>query len=357
MHVIITSPSLTTTENVSGVSAVASFISRYNVACTYRHFTLGKKDNETRNVLWLLRNLASYAHWVYLLLSDKHAIIHFNLALDRRSLIRDSPLIMLARLFRRRVILHIHGGEFLAGEGMPSWSKAVMRLTLACGPIIVLSQMERAMLENRVRDARVFVLPNCIAPDEARVFERTYRAEEPLTMLFLGRITVNKGIDVIYRALQASRRKGTRFRFVMAGAGPEQGLYVERFRNLLGEDFDFRGVVAGAEKTEVLKTCNILLLPSFFEGMPMALLESMAFGLVPITTNVGSISTVVKHGTNGIIVHRQAPQEIVDAIDRLAADREYMHMLSRNSRQYVLRNCVPEAYFEQLNTIYELGSL
>lgn len=354
MQVIITSPSLNTADNVSGISAVTQFIASHNTCCKYTHCVFGKKDREARNLMWLLRTLTSYARWVYVILIQTRAIVHFNLALDLRSLIRDLPLIMVARLFRRRVIIHIHGGEFLAGEGMPLWLKSVLRLTLARGPIIVLSQLEQALIERRTRNAKIFVLPNCIGVEEAKAFERAYPSDEPLTLLFLGRITESKGLDVLYQGLTALREKGARFRFVLAGAGPDEALYVRKFRELLGEDFDFRGVVAGTEKTEVLKKCNVFVLPSLCgEGMPIALLEGMAFGLVPVTTGVGSIPSVITHGSNGIIVGAQSPGEIVDAIDTLAADKQYMQALSKNGRQYIWENCRPDRYLRTLNAIYQ----
>lgn len=354
MQVIITSPSLNTTDNVSGISAVTRFITSQNTCCEYTHFLLGKKDAQTRDLLWLLRTLKVYAKWAQVLLMEPLAIIHFNIAFDLRSLIRDLPLIMIARLLRRRVIIHIHGGKFLAGEGMPSGLKMIVRLTLSRGPIIVLSHLERAMIERMTRNAKILVLANCIEVEEAEAFERGYPSEEPLIILFLGRITARKGIEVLYQGLAASREGGTRFRFVMAGAGPAEKLYVCKFRELLGEDFEFRGVISGAEKTDVLKKCNVFVLPSLYgEGMPMALLESMAFGLVPITTDIASISTIVTNGINGIIVNRGAPGEIRDAIDKLATEKQCMRALSMRGRQHILDICRPDAYVEQLNAIYE----
>ncbi len=147
--------------------------------------------------------------------------------------------------------------------------------------------------------------------------------------------------------------KGLRFRFVMAGAGPDADLYVAKFRELLGEEFVFHGIVGGAEKVNLLRDCQVFLLPSFFEGLPMALLESMACGMVPITTPVGSIPSVVTHGQNGLFVRQNDPAGIVEAIERLSADSSLLQTLSLNSQKSISQTCDPDAYVMQLRKIYQ----
>lgn len=352
MRVIITSPSLNTTDNVSGVSAVTGFITSHNKSCQYVHFTLGKRDGESRNLRWLGRLLASYVKWFGMLFAETRALVHFNLALEERSLIRDLPLILAARGLRRRLIVHIHGGELFASKPMPAWLKHLTAIGLAGGPIIVLSEAEREVIEKRFPRAEVVVLPNCVDLNDAASFERSYDDNEAINLLFLGRISAPKGIHVLYDALAAAAAKGVRFRFVMAGAGPDADLYVARFRELLGEQFVFSGVVTGAAKERLLQECQVFVLPSFFEGLPMALLESMAFGVVPIATAVGSIPSVVVHGQNGILVQTNDSAAIVDALECLASDRQLLRTLSTNGREAMVRHCNPESYVGRLRTVY-----
>ena len=352
LQVIITSPSLDPERNISGISSVVSFIVNHNTTCSYTCFTLGKADHEARRARWLVNLFVQYLKWVYLIAIKENSIVHFNLAMDCRGVIRDAPLIIVTRLCHRRIIVHIHGGEFLTGSEMPEWLRLVLRVVLADGPVIVLSKMERAALSRNVPRTRVLVLPNCIDLDEARHFERKGPGDAALTILFLGRITEAKGIQIIYQALQSLRSLDIRFRFVMAGAGHDRDPYMRQFRDLLGTDFEFAGAVSGSEKTKLFMKCDVFVLPSMFEGMPIALLESMAFGLVPITTGVGSIPEVVRDGDSGIIVNQQSPVEIADAIKRLSEDKEYLLMLAKHARQRIFELCNPERYIRQLNAIY-----
>ena len=90
-RVIITGPSLDPIKNIGGISTVAGFVIDNNNSYCYSHFELGKRDNETRTVLYLFRILTAWIHWFFLMICRKRILIHFNFALERRSIMRDSP--------------------------------------------------------------------------------------------------------------------------------------------------------------------------------------------------------------------------------------------------------------------------
>ena len=76
----------------------------------------------------------------------------------------------------------------------------------------------------------------------------------------------------------------------------------------------------------------ILLLPSRDEGLPMALLEAMASGLVPVTTTVGSIGEAVGDGVTGIVVQPGSPRQIADALTSLVTDESLRARLGAAAR-------------------------
>jgi glycosyltransferase involved in cell wall biosynthesis len=251
------------------------------------------------------------------------------------------------------MIIHIHGGDYLMHKEKPLWMTQLLKIVLSGkNPVIVLSPLEKEVLQQYVNCKSIHVLPNCVALNKANEFDRIYSDNELLMLLFLGRISVEKGIDYIYLAMKSLKGKGIKFKFFMAGKGPAEELYKQRFNDLLGTDFEFKGVVSGDQKTHLLKKCNVFLLPSFFEGLPIALLESMSFGLVPIVTNVGSIINVVNDGINGMIVNSHSSEDIAFAVEKLSKEKEYLKELSINARQYIFSNFKPEAYISRLNEIY-----
>ncbi|WP_214072357.1 glycosyltransferase family 4 protein [Mucilaginibacter sp. dw_454] len=353
MKIIITSPSLDINTNVSGISAVTNFIIKLNTQHTYIHFEIGKKDGESRGLAWLLGLLVMYWKWFFLMCTSRD-FIHFNFPVDKRSIIRDGPMILLAKLFRKRMLLHLHGGEYLMHDDHPGWVKTMIPAILSGNnPKIVLSTVEEEYIIKKYNCKNVYTLPNCIDLTEAEKFERTEHPTDGLVLLFLGRVVTDKGLEYIFQALKALKNQGLPFTFVLAGKGPDEEEYKTKFNDLLGKSFDFRGVVGGKSKSNAFKDCDVFLLPSFFEGLPIALLEAMSFGLVPVTTDVGSIANVVKHDINGILVRTKSSEDIADAIIKLSSDRGFLHQLSTNARNTIFEEYSPARYFDLLNNIYQ----
>jgi len=355
MNILITSPSLDPTQNISGISSVVQFIINSNRIHKYSHFELGRKDNQKRDRAWLFHMLALYRKWFILMIKRKDILVHFNLPLCRFSIIRDSPLILMTRLLGRKMIIHLHGGNYLMEKTPPEWMKILWKLIFSSkNPTIVLSPKEEEILKERIHSENVYTLPNCIDLKEAYAFERSYSDNRVVTLLYLGRISIDKGIEYIYLAMHSLKMRNVRFKFIMAGKGPDEENYCRKFDDLLGKDFEFKGVVAGYQKTELLERCNVFLLPSFYEGMPMALLESMSYGLVPVITNVGSINQVVTDGENGLFVKTHSSLDIEDAIEKLSDEPEFRHRLSKNAKQFIFKNFSQELYVTKLNEIYNL---
>lgn len=353
MKILITSPSLDTNQNVSGISSITQFIISFNAENEYLHFELGRKDNERRDIIWFTRALGVYLKWTYVMLSSKINLIHFNLALSKDSIIRDFPLIILARLFRKRIVLHLHGGEFLMHKKNPFWMNYLLKFMFSGNiPIIVLSPLEEKIIKQKGAGSNIFILPNCIGLEEAKEFEDVTINTDILKLLFLGRISSDKGIEFIYQSFITLKEKKIKFKFFMAGKGPEEKIFIKKFSDLLGNDFEFKGVVSGHQKTALLKECNVFLLPSFYEGLPMALIESMSFGLVPVTTNVGSIKHVITDGIDGIFVKSHSADEIAFAVEKISGDKEYLKELGHNARQTIFNKFNPDTYIMKLNEIY-----
>ena len=352
--IIITAPSLNENINVSGISSVTSFIINNNPGNQYIHFELGKSDNEKRNVFYFVQIARSFARWRRLLMK-KDVIVHFNFALEKKSILRDTPFVMVARLSGRRMIIHLHGGKFLVAEP-PGWLRSIMSITLTGRePKIVLSGSEKELVQSRFGSKNVYVLPNSISLVESANFEHAYLhgKEKPLHLLFLGRIIENKGVQYIYEACKLLTKQGIDFKLYMAGKGPDEARWLNLFSSLLGEKFIFKGVVAGKEKIALIKECDVFLLPSILgEGLPIALLESMSFGLVPVTTNDGSMEHLVKNGITGLLVKKHSAEDIANAICELNSNQLLLQTLGKNSKKHITDNYNPDKYIDMLNNIY-----
>jgi glycosyltransferase involved in cell wall biosynthesis len=350
---IITSPSLELNYNVSGISAVTSFIIANNLSYEYIHFELGKKDDQKRGAIWFFDIIKSFLSWCRIMFLNKNIVVHVNFALETRAIVRDTPFILVSRMFHRKTIIHLHGGKYLLQDA-PKWLNWLITLVLNSDePKIVLSSYEKEIIMKRFKNSNIFVLPNCIDLDDAKSFKHIYSDFNPLKLLFMGRIVKSKGIEYIYNACNLLKENKIKFKLYVAGKGADQIEYNSKFSSLLKDDYIFKGVVSGSDKNSLIKSCDVFLLPSIFgEGLPMALLESMSFGLVPITTNDGSIGILVKNGENGFIVNKYSSDEIARAICMLDNDRNLVKNMGENSKMHILNNYDKSKFISQLNAIY-----
>jgi len=377
--VLIVAPSLDLATNVSGVSAVTNFIIDHNRECEYVHFLQGRSDGESGALKRVMRIWKNYRKWVNVNVNGNvnenvnenvnvnvnvnqnqnkngKVIIHYNYPLDTPSIVRDYFFMRAARRKGIPMVIHIHGGLYLFKERKPFFIKWILdRVFSWDNPFIVLSEKEREEIQRQYGTKNVTVLPNCVeipslnenGNDNVNVNENVN--EDGIHILYLGRIEPNKGMDYLLKAVRILKEDDTRFTLHFAGIEQGQNRYIERFKETLGEQFIYEGVVSGKKKTNLLKRCQIFVLPSFYEGLPMSLLESMSYGLVPVVTDVGSIGEYVKDGENGLLIGVKDTMAIVRAVKQLHSNK-----LSIAARRTIVERFKPEEYINRLNRLYSI---
>ena len=114
---------------------------------------------------------------------------------------------------------------------------------------------------------------------------------DKLKFLFIGRNDPLKGLNIIFKYLKNNELNDCEFHFV----GPIK-------KNVISNNIKYFGEVKSfAEMTKIIDCCDVLIVPSYSEGMPNVILEAMSRGLIILATNVGAISTMVS-STNGILI-------------------------------------------------------
>lgn len=348
--VLITSPSLNTDKNVSGISSLTSLLMRNNSKVSYHHFTVGREDNQKRNLTWVFNQFALIMSYINKLIKIKFDLIHINMPLSELAIIINFILIIISKLLFKKVILHLRGGRLSLNENIYFFQYYIIYFSLKISnKVIVLGSLEKKYISKNfsINNNKIFVLPNAV---EVPKFKKKINFDT-IKIIFLGRIDQNKGIDYIYNAL-SDLDKNLKFKFYMAGTGPYESYCVSKFTKLLDKKFNFLGIQNYNEKKDIFSSCHIFILPSYFEGLPNALLESMAYGLVPIVTSVGSIGEVVKNNNNGIIVPKYNNIEITEAIMKLFTDNNFFNKLSFSAYETIRNKFSISSYIIELNKIY-----
>lgn len=353
-EVIIVSPSLDASKNVSGISSVTQFVIGNNKECDYVHFELGRKDNERGGLFRVFSLLRCFLLWKRMLRHHPNALVHYNFPLSKASIIRDPLFMREAKRKGRKMVVHIHGGVFLTHyDEAPSIIKRILRNVFAWNvPFVVLGKGEKQIVEQTFGAKKVYSLPNCVDLRDAEKFKREYNKTRPLVIGYIGRLAETKGMNYLLGACCELKQQGIPFVLKLAGAEEFPGCCLPRFTSSLGEQFVYSGIVSGEGKTEFLKSLDVFVLPSFFEGLPMSLLECMSFGAVPVTTAVGSIPDVVEDEKDGLYIKVKDVKSIVVALERLHNNRNLLEVLGQKARERIFRQFNPKVYVETLNEIY-----
>jgi glycosyltransferase involved in cell wall biosynthesis len=153
--------------------------------------------------------------------------------------------------------------------------------------------------------------------DLALYNSKPHRFSEKLSVLFAGRLLLEKGIGDFLEAARRLRFRGLPVTFYVAGA-PDDGNPSSISSIALGKaqaegDVELLGFVA--DMPNLLKDVDVFCYPSYYgEGVPKVLLEACAAGLPIITTDHPGCRDVVSNGVNGVLIPPHSPQVIVDAV-------------------------------------------
>ncbi|HTA15853.1 MAG TPA: glycosyltransferase [Solirubrobacteraceae bacterium] len=135
----------------------------------------------------------------------------------------------------------------------------------------------------------------------------------PVNVLYAGRITREKGAELLADAFLAARERDPRLRLVLAGGGPEQ----ERLRERVGEHATFLGWLHGAELAEAYASADVFLFPSATDTFGQVILEAQASGLPVLAVAAGGPLALVQDRVTGLLCEADSEQ-LADALVELA---------------------------------------
>jgi glycosyltransferase involved in cell wall biosynthesis len=358
--ILITAPSLDEQNNVSGISTVVRNIMQFSdKTIKYFHFKVGKQDKKNRSVSWFFDQVFLIPNFINSVIKWDIKAVHLNTGFERASLSRDFIIFFVAKyILHKKIIFHVHGGYYLMNPpGENTFFNYIIRTLLQKSDVvIVLSEIEKAVLQKRYTFNNCFALPNAVAQINVEGLEKDFSGQ--LSFCFLGRIVKSKGIFVIIDALKSLRDRFNDFSFHLYGTGPELTPVLSQLNSIQGLNFTYHGVVGGQKKWEVLEESHIFLLPSLYgEGLPMAILEAMNVKCVPVVTNDASISAVVQDGYNGFIVEKGNADELASTLRHIIDHREILAPLSNVAHETIEKKFTLEHYVADLYNIYAVSIL
>jgi glycosyltransferase involved in cell wall biosynthesis len=284
--------------------------------------------------------------------TQKIDAIHIHIS-DGGSLVRKAILVILAWPFGKPVIMHAHGAEFhVTYEKLPQGlQKVFAAIFRRCQGFIVLSETwEKYYIDNLgLNKKQVFVLPN---PTELPNQIPQRENSSPVSLVFCGRVGERKGaFDLITAFAQLPEQERKLAQLILAGDGEIEKAQQLAAQLNIREKVSFLGWINSQQRDEVLSQADVFILPSYNEGLPMAILEAMGWGLPIIATPVGGIPELVISHQNGLMVTPGNIQELSEAMTLLIQNQELRLALGavarNNVEPYNIKN-----YCYRLSDIY-----
>lgn len=353
-NILITAPSLDESLNVSGISSLTrTIINKNSKDHTYFHFILGKKDSEKKGFKWLIRQIVLVPRFMLFISKNKIDFIHMNSDLTPQSIVRDFSLATTARfLLSKKVLLHLNGGRFLMKppKRFSFFFWMIKGILKTASSRIILSRVEYEIIQKHY-NVDCHIMPNAI---ELVTGTLPKDFSGKLSFLFMGRIVKSKGIFLIAECLGQLGPYFREFDFKIYGTGPDLEEFLFKLSEIEELDYTYCGVAKDEQKTQAFNAAHIFLLPSLYgEGLPLAMLESMNYGCVPLVSNDASIGAAVRDGVNGYMVDKGSLVHLKEQFIEILNDRAKLIDLSNQAKKTIETSYNSESFVKLLNNAYK----
>lgn len=269
-----------------------------------------------RNYLWKMwyalkaAIVAPFVIW-------KYDIVHFHTTPDRNGLLIQLPMLVVAKLYRKKTIVHIHMGSQLEDHTENKFFLWWMRKA----DVIVL-------LANKWKD-----LFNCLFANVDTLTTVVYNAceqvddiditEKENMIALMAYMIEDKGVDVMLNAWQLIHLNYPEWKVYMMGSGNVDYYKNKSYKMGLGSSVIFTGYVRGDERESILRKASVFVMCSYNEGFPMSVLEAWSYGMSVITTPVGGLPDVIED-TKDCLVFNFGDADMLAQKLRLVIDDEQL---------------------------------
>lgn len=279
---------------------------------------------------------------------SNYELVHVHMASDV-SIYRKIPFICLTKIFGKKLVIHQHGGnirQFYYSECGIKKQQFIKKMLRNADTFLVVAPYLKEIFKDIVDEKKIIVLPNAIEiPKEISL---DYSGQN---LLFLGRLCKEKGLYELLDAVKELKVEFPDLHLYLGGVWVEEEL--EKKAEACGDFVHYLGWINIQKKDAYLRKCNIFVLPTYFEGLPMSLLEGMAYGCACVATEVGGIPHVMTNRKDGVIIQAKNVQALKNALRELLQNQELQQKLGTNARRNVQENFEIGKSINKLIQIYK----
>lgn len=292
--------------------------------------------NRKNNILFRsLEYILILLEILFKLITNRYDLCYITTAQSRKGFYRDYAIIYLCRIFKVPVIIHQFGANYKQlTDALNERERQKLKSILAYSDYIIVEgeymKKQYSFLEHY--EEKVKVIPNGLTTTgKSALRPKTYSHGHPFVMYYLSNMIWSKGYFDVLQAVDILVNKDKRDvkcvfagKFMTSADDVRPGISSKKDFDKYVEEHHLSSVVSyfpgmyGGQKDEMFAKANVFLLPSYYinEGQPVSIIESMAYGCVPIVTKYRHIPMMVNK-ENGCFVEARKPEQIAKAVTGL----------------------------------------
>ncbi len=292
----------------------------------------------------------------FLIIYSKYDLFHLHVS-GHGSTLRKMKYFNKLKKKNKKIILHIHDGgyiEYYKGTSSKS-KKKIYRFLNEADKVILLSESWKKEFEKEFHLKNGVVVHNGI---EVEAFSKGISniQENKNYFVFIGRLGKGKGTYELINAVEIVVKSNPNIMIYLAGDGD-----LDTFQRIIREkgldkNIEILGWINFEEKISLFSKVSTLILPTYYEGLPMSILEGMAAGKAVISTTADSIPEVIGE-ENGILITPVNEEELAEAIIRCSNNVNMLENMSHENLKRVERFFTVEKMNENIGKLYSIYAL
>lgn len=293
----------------------------------------------------LQTTIRAFVHIKKRVREEKIDITHIHMA-QQGSFYRKSLLLLLIKK-QCRVVLHIHASQFdtFYSSSSPLVKRYIRWILNKPNQIVALSE-EWETFYKELTQAPIKVIENAVKMPLSRSYD-----SQAKHIIAFGRVGKRKGSYDILKIAQNIERDFPDIRFYLYGDGDTAEVAAQIEKEGIG-NVVLGGWVRDGMKEKIMQDSVLHALPSYHEGLPMAILETMSYGVPNISTHVGGIPQVIQDNQNGLLIEAGDTAQLEAKIKTFLTDESQRERLSRAARATIENRFAIEAYQKKWEQLY-----
>jgi glycosyltransferase involved in cell wall biosynthesis len=284
----------------------------------------------------------------------KPDIVYFTITPSGSAFYRDCLFILILKMFNVKIVYHLRGLGVKKGREKNWLSKILYRFAFKNVYVICLGKVQFTDIEG-LPYKKHYVVPNGIKTETEPQWI-TENSNGRSHILFLSNFVRSKGVFEFLQAMKKLKEKHSNFEALMIGDNFDITLEeVNDFinKNGLGSNVKANGPRYKAEKFKTVGSCDIFVMPTYFELFPGVLLEAMQCGKPIVSTTTGAIPEIIDDGVNGLLVEPKNVDQLTEKIYHLIQYPEKAKSFGNAAKEKFNREFTLTKFEENMKSVFE----